>query len=98
MDIRSTFAALGYAKTRPATAALPQEAEQTGQNAFQKAAESFAQTLTQGEEVAKAAMSGKADSQALVQALAQTELAIETAVTVRDKVVEAYQEILRMPV
>ena len=35
---------------------------------------------------------------ALVQALAQTELAVETAVTVRDKVVEAYQEILRMPV
>ena len=31
-------------------------------------------------------------------ALAQTELAVETAVTVRNKVVEAYQEILRMPV
>ena len=43
-------------------------------------------------------MTGGADPQALVQALAQTELAIETAVTVRDKVVEAYQEILRMPV
>ncbi len=28
----------------------------------------------------------------------QTQLAVETAVTVRDKVVEAYQEILRMPV
>jgi flagellar hook-basal body complex protein FliE len=34
----------------------------------------------------------------MVQALAETELAIETAVTLRDKVVEAYQEILRMPV
>jgi flagellar hook-basal body complex protein FliE len=33
-----------------------------------------------------------------VQALAQTELAVEAAVTVRDRVVEAYQEILRMPV
>jgi flagellar hook-basal body complex protein FliE len=29
---------------------------------------------------------------------AQTELAVQTAVAVRDKVVEAYQEILRMPV
>ncbi|PIY73687.1 MAG: flagellar hook-basal body protein FliE, partial [Rhodobacterales bacterium CG_4_10_14_0_8_um_filter_70_9] len=28
----------------------------------------------------------------------QTELAVETATTVRDKVVEAYNEILRMPV
>jgi len=34
----------------------------------------------------------------VVQALAQTELAVETATTVRDKVVEAYNEILRMPV
>jgi len=43
-------------------------------------------------------MAGGADAHSLVTALAQTELAIETAVTVRDKVVEAYQEILRMPV
>jgi flagellar hook-basal body complex protein FliE len=35
---------------------------------------------------------------ALVEALAASSLAVETAVTVRDKVVEAYQEILRMPV
>jgi flagellar hook-basal body complex protein FliE len=43
-------------------------------------------------------MTGGADSLALVQALAETQLAVETAVTVRDRVVEAYQEILRMPV
>ena len=35
---------------------------------------------------------------ALVQALASSQLAVETVATVRDKVVEAYQEILRMPV
>ena len=35
---------------------------------------------------------------ALVQALAQSELAVETVVALRNKVVEAYQEILRMPV
>ena len=46
----------------------------------------------------KAGMTGQADAQALVQAVAQTELAVETAVTIRNKVVEAYQEILRMPV
>ncbi|MEM9269842.1 MAG: flagellar hook-basal body complex protein FliE, partial [Pseudomonadota bacterium] len=28
----------------------------------------------------------------------QTEIAVQTAATVRDRVVEAYQEILRMPV
>ena len=58
----------------------------------------FAQTLAQGEQVAQQSMTGDADPHALVQALAQTELAVETAVTVRNKVVEAYQAILRMPV
>ena len=43
-------------------------------------------------------MTTGADPHALVTALAQTELAVETAVTIRDRVVEAYQEILRMPV
>lgn len=95
MDVKSTLAAQGYAATRPATAPKP---EAGAGETFARIAGDFAQTLRQGEEVAKAAMVGKADPHALVQALAQTELAVETAVTVRNKVVEAYQEILRMPV
>ncbi len=96
MDVRSAYAALQYTQTRPAT--QPQaETEESG-STFQKIATDFADTLANGENTAKAAMTGKADAHSLVQALAQTELAVETAVTVRDKVVEAYQEILRMPV
>ncbi|WP_373355327.1 flagellar hook-basal body complex protein FliE [Pseudoroseicyclus sp. CXY001] len=62
------------------------------------AAEDFAATLRAGEQMAIGTMTGGADPHALVQALAQTELAVEAAVAVRNKVVEAYQEILRMPV
>jgi flagellar hook-basal body complex protein FliE len=94
MDVRSAFAALQYTQTRPVTE--PQTG--TGAGQFEKVAGDFAQTLAEGEATAKAAMVGQADAHSLVQALAQTELAIETAVTVRDKVVEAYQEILRMPI
>ncbi len=43
------------------------------------------------------AVSG-ADPHAMVEALANAELVLDTAVTIRDKVVEAYQELLRMPV
>jgi flagellar hook-basal body complex protein FliE len=96
MDIRSSLAAQAYAATRPAAAPRPQPDGQG--DAFAKLAGDFADTLRRGEQTAIAAMTGDADPHALVQALAQTELAIETAVTVRDKVVEAYQEILRMPV
>lgn len=95
MDIRSSAAAQIYAQAQKATAtaAPPDPGKSAG-----AALGSFAQTLQQNEQVANAAMTGGADPHALVQALAQTELAVETAVTVRDKVVEAYQEILRMPV
>lgn len=94
MDVQSAFAALRYNQTRPATE--PKQAAASG--GFEKIATDFAQTLADGESTAKAALVGNADATSLVQALAQTELAVETAVTVRDKVVEAYQEILRMPV
>jgi len=96
MDIRSTLAAQQYAATRPATA--PKPVAGGTEAGIAELAKDFAATLTQGEEAAKATMTGGADPHALVQALAQTELAVETAVTMRDKVVEAYQEILRMPV
>ncbi len=95
MDIRASLAAQSYAGARNATAPQPQ-AEPTG--AAGRAATGFAETLARAETTARAAMTGDADPHALVQALAETELAIQTAVTMRNKVVEAYQEILRMPV
>ncbi|MBW0158095.1 flagellar hook-basal body complex protein FliE [Sedimentimonas flavescens] len=94
MDIKTSFATQGYTQARAAAAARPEAA----QHSIGKVATSFAETLRAGEETAKSAMLGGADPHALVQALAQTELAVETAVTLRNKVVEAYQEILRMPV
>jgi flagellar hook-basal body complex protein FliE len=93
MDVSAVSAARGYAALRPAT-----EPDTGAAAGFQALARDFAATLRAGEETAMAAIAGKADPHALVQALAQTELAVETAVTVRDRVVEAYQEILRMPV
>ncbi len=96
MDIRTTLAAQNYAALRPATAASAASGNTAG--ALASAAKSFSETIAEGEAAAKSAMVGGADSLALVQALAETQLAVETAVTVRDRVVEAYQEILRMPV
>ncbi|MGR3546592.1 MAG: flagellar hook-basal body complex protein FliE [Roseovarius sp.] len=96
MDITALNAAQKYSAARPATEPLTGQA--AAGSAFQTLAKDFAATLSEGETLAKASMIGKADPHSLVQALAQTELAVEAAVTVRDRVVEAYQEILRMPV
>ena len=96
MDVRHSLAGQAYSAAR--TAAAPAQTPQGGGGFAQALATSLSQTLSAGEETAKAAMTGGADPHALVQALAASELAVETAVTVRDKVVEAYQELLRMPV
>lgn len=99
MDLISTLAARGYDAARAIARPEPQgDAGAGGAGGFLRAAQDFAQTLRTGDQTARAAMTGGADPYALVQALAQTELAVEAAVSVRDRVVEAYQEILRMPV
>ena len=95
MDLPSALAAQNYAATR--SAAAP-NAPAGGGAAWDRALADFAAILESGEQTAMQAMTGDSGPHALVQALAQTELAVEAAVTVRDKVVEAYQEILRMPV
>jgi flagellar hook-basal body complex protein FliE len=96
MDIGNISAVRNYTAARPATQADPQH--EGAFSGVKQAFRDFADTVRNGEQTAIASMTGAADPHALVQALAQTELAVETAVTVRNKVVEAYQEILRMPV
>ena len=41
---------------------------------------------------------GKADLVDVVTAVAETEVAVETLVSVRDRVISAYEEIFRMPI
>jgi flagellar hook-basal body complex protein FliE len=41
---------------------------------------------------------GKADVVDVVTAVAETETAIETLVSVRDRVIQSYEEIMRMPI
>jgi len=98
MDIRATLAAQSYGQIRQAEQIAAPQADASAGNAFSEAIRNFTETVQQGENMATAAMTTGADPYALVTALTQTELAVETAVTVRDRVVEAYQEILRMPV
>jgi len=85
---------------KPGDIASPgeQPEKQSGGEVFARYTTDFFETLQKGEETAKQALGGKADPASVVEALAASEIAIEAAVSVRDKVVEAYQEILRMPV
>ena len=109
MDVKATLASQLYSQVQSAARPVAETGGNGGggdgrttvgqaAEAFRTAATDFTETLRQGEETVKAGLAGRADPQAVVEALAATELAVQTAVAVRDKVVEAYQEILRMPV
>jgi len=93
MEITAGLASRSYATARNALAQ-----DKTPANPMGQAADSFVDALAQADRTAVDSLRGEADPHALVEALAQSQLAVETAVSVRNKVVEAYQEILRMPV
>lgn len=63
-----------------------------------EAAKEAASAVVKSEQAAAAFMTGQADPHSVVEAIATAELAVETAVTLRNRVVEAYQELLRMPI
>ena len=57
-----------------------------------------AQTASKSDAQAQAMAAGKANVVDVVTAVAETEVAIEALVSVRDKVIQAYEEIMRMPI
>ena len=61
-------------------------------------AEDAVKTGEKAESQTAAAAAGKADLNSVVMAVSEAELTLNTVVAVRDKVIEAYREILRMPI
>jgi flagellar hook-basal body complex protein FliE len=67
--------------------------------ALVKEALSSLQRTTQASDAqAQAMAAGKANIVDVVTAVAETEVAINTLVSVRDKVINAYEEIMKMPI
>ncbi len=50
-----------------------------------------------GEQASVAGLTGQADLAQVATAVSEAELTLQTVVAIRDKVVDAYREILRMP-
>ncbi|MGB6228578.1 MAG: flagellar hook-basal body complex protein FliE [Litorimonas sp.] len=90
---------LHYGTAKRVTAPTGPEAQNapTDGGMVAKGVESFSDVLKTVETTTAQYASGATDAQSVVEALANAEMALETAVTVRNRVVEAYQELLRMP-
>ncbi len=52
----------------------------------------------QAETASMAGLSGQANVTDVVTAVSKAELTLQTAMTIRDRVVQAYQEIIKMPI
>jgi flagellar hook-basal body complex protein FliE len=55
-------------------------------------------SLKEGEQASASAIAGKADIREVVAAVTNAQMTLDTVVTVRDKVINAYNEIMRMPI
>ena len=65
---------------------------------LREAAQGAVDTMYAGEAQALKAAAGAADLQDVVTAVGKAELTLQTVVTLRDRVIQAYQEVLRMPI
>ena len=78
----------------------PRDQDQGGDFAgvLRETVEGAVETLRAGEAATLRAAAGKADITEVVTAVSQAEIALQTVVAVRDRVIQAYQDILRMPI
>ena len=93
-------AAAAYASTAAKTSGpgmAPRDGASFGDVLEQTAKEAIG-TMKQSEKMTAMAAVGQADLTDVVQAVTNAEVTLQTVTTVRDKVLNAYQEILRMPI
>jgi len=68
------------------------------ENYMAKATQDAVQTLKKGEETSAQAVMGTASLTDVVEAVTAAELTLQTVVALRDKMLQAYQDIMRMPI
>ncbi len=101
MTVNPTGAIAAYANTLARAKAPGMEARESAPNfagLVSEAVGSLHQGLAASETASASALAGNADLTGLVTAVANAELMLQTVVNVRDKAIQAYQEILRMPI
>jgi len=94
----NAYAALAKLTSSDSAGGLPKEEGSSFGSMLKGAIDKF---VAQGHEVdAKSVQlaAGKADLIDVVTAVAESEVAVGTLVSVRDKVIAAYEEIMRMPI
>lgn len=92
----SAYAAASERSDGPATPAAP--AGSTFAAMLAETLEDAVETGYRGENAAIRATTGATDLQSLVEAVNAADLSLQSVVAVRDRIISAYQDIIRMPI
>ena len=79
-------------------AAAGADAGQNFASALQDAVKNAVGTMRSGESAAAEGAAGKGDVVQMVNAVTAAELTLQTVVAIRDRVISAYQDIMKMPI
>ncbi len=90
--------AYGNAKSLKASVPVDEAKTESFGDMLRNAAAQSAENVRQGDEVATQGLTGKAGIQQVVEATMTMESTVRVSVAVRDKLVEAYQDVMRMPI
>lgn len=80
-----------------AAAPAPEAAASFRETVAETAARAVA-TVVEGEKAAVQGLTGAMDAHQVVAAMSQAELTVQATIAIRDKMVQAYQDIMRMPI
>ena len=94
--VTPSAAAEAYART--ARQALRRQRRRISVPTVQQALEQAVQTGHTADDQAMKAISGGGNLTEVVTALSHAELTLQTATVIRDRVVQAYQDIMKMPI
>jgi len=94
----SAYRQVGAVATQPGMEARDAAPGKSFKSVMTDMAESMAEAGKNAEKMTAQAMTGKADLNEVVMAVANADVALQTVVAVRDRVIQAYQDILRMPI
>ena len=102
MPVNIGSAVSAYANAAKITSTAPAAAGKGGESfgkMVQDAASSVKDTLaSKGEQASMQAVTGNADLASVTQAVTDAQVALQTVVAVRDRVISAYQDIIKMPI
>jgi flagellar hook-basal body complex protein FliE len=93
----AAYANAGQVGAPPPPAGAPAAGTSFG-DLLKSAGEGLVDSLQKGEQASLQAATGKADLAQVTEAVTNAQVALQTVTAVRDKIVQAYQSIIQMPI